>query len=156
MFLVSFLEMKDLNNVTPDPSLSAVPWLLGHTTSATPTTQTREMILCNTCISTCTDLQSPSSKQSLNRGPPFLKSPQGHSLTLNYETEHEHHIVQKIIAMESSRVKDRPPLTAAFLLCMCVQYSSTCLHTSDLRRLLLLIASRVQSAMWVSCGKSVE
>lgn len=138
----------------PEPSLSVVPWMLGHSTSATTTSHATEMILCNTCISTCADLQSLSSKQPLSRGPPFLKSPEGHSLTLNYETEDEDRIVKEIVAMGIARVKDRPPLTAAFLLCMCIQYSSACLHTSDLRRLLLLIASGVQSAMWVSCGKT--
>ncbi|XP_053197401.1 ras-associating and dilute domain-containing protein [Scomber japonicus] len=142
------LMHKEVNSTTPESNLSAIPWLLGHTTSATTTSHTREMILCNTCISTCTGPQSPSSKQNLNRGPPFLKSPEGHSLTLNYDTEHEHHIVKKIIAMESSKVQEKPPLTVSLLLCMCVQYSSTCLHTSDLRRLLLLIASGVQNAMW--------
>ncbi|XP_042252343.1 ras-associating and dilute domain-containing protein isoform X1 [Thunnus maccoyii] len=142
------LTHKEVNSTASEPSLSTIPSLLGHTTSATTTSHTREMIFCNTCISTCTDLQSPSSKQSPNRGPPFLKSPEGHSLTLNYETVHEHHIVKTIIAMESSRVQDKPVLTVALLLCMCVQYSSTCLHTSDLRRLLLLIASGVQSVMW--------
>uniref|UniRef100_A0A3Q0SN99 Si:ch211-176g6.2 n=1 Tax=Amphilophus citrinellus TaxID=61819 RepID=A0A3Q0SN99_AMPCI len=125
--------------------LSAASWTLGHTSSAT----TREKILCSTCISTCTDYQSPSRKQPLSRGPPLLKSPEGHSLTLNYGAEDEDLIVKEIVAMgSSSSISDRPPLTVAFLLCMCVQYSSACLQTSDLRRLLLLIASGVQSAMW--------
>uniref|UniRef100_A0A673AN26 Si:ch211-176g6.2 n=1 Tax=Sphaeramia orbicularis TaxID=375764 RepID=A0A673AN26_9TELE len=109
----------------------------------------KEMILCNTCISTCTEPQSPSSKQSLYRDPPLLKSAQGHSLTLNYETEHEDQIIKEIVALGSSSASDRPPLTVAFLLCMCVQYSSTCLHAPDQRKLLLLIASGVQSTIWV-------
>ncbi|XP_039991396.1 ras-associating and dilute domain-containing protein [Xiphias gladius] len=142
------LMHKEVDCAAPEPSLSVVPWMLGHSTSATTTSHATEMILCNTCISTCADLQSLSSKQPLSRGPPFLKSPEGHSLTLNYETEDEDRIVKEIVAMGIARVKDRPPLTAAFLLCMCIQYSSACLHTSDLRRLLLLIASGVQSAMW--------
>ncbi|XP_044034960.1 ras-associating and dilute domain-containing protein isoform X2 [Siniperca chuatsi] len=141
------LSHKEVNNAAPEPSMTAVPWMLGHTTSATTTSHTREMILCNTCITTCTDLQSSSSEQSLNRGLPFLNPPEGHSLTLKYESEDEDRIVKEIVAMGGS-IKDRPPLTVAFLLCLCVQYSSTCLHTSDLRRLLLLIASGVQSAMW--------
>uniref|UniRef100_A0A3Q3N7Q2 Uncharacterized protein n=1 Tax=Labrus bergylta TaxID=56723 RepID=A0A3Q3N7Q2_9LABR len=72
-------------------------------------------------------------------GPPVLKSPKGHSLTLKYETEDEYRIVKEILSIRSS-IKDRRPLTASFLLCLCVQYSSASLHTSDLRRLLLLIA----------------
>ena len=49
----------------------------------------------------------------------------------------------------------RPPLSVAFLLCVCLQYSAARLHTSDLRRLLLLTASQVQNAMWVSCCECV-
>uniref|UniRef100_A0A671VJ27 Si:ch211-176g6.2 n=1 Tax=Sparus aurata TaxID=8175 RepID=A0A671VJ27_SPAAU len=88
------------------------------------------------------------SKLSQNRVFPFLKSADGRSLTLRYRSEDEHRIVREIVATGSSSIKDRPPLTAAFLLCLCLQYSSICLHTSDMRRLLLLIASGVQSAMW--------
>uniref|UniRef100_A0A3B4UAV2 Ras-associating and dilute domain-containing protein-like n=1 Tax=Seriola dumerili TaxID=41447 RepID=A0A3B4UAV2_SERDU len=132
---------------------SAVPWMLGHSTSTTRTSPTTDKILCNSCISPCTDPQS--SKEPLSRGPPFLQSPEGHSLTLNYDPEDEDRIVREIVAMGSTRVKDRPVLTAAFLLCMCVQYSSTCLHTSDLRRLLLLTASGIQRVMWVSYCKEM-
>lgn len=151
MTLVSVLGMKDVNDAAPEPGVTAVPWMLAHNTSALTTSHSGEMILCNTCITTCTDLQGSSSKQSQNRGLPLLKSPASHSPTLKYEREDEDHIVKKIIAMGSR--KDRPPMAVAFLLCLCVQYSSTCLHTSDLRRLLLLIASGVQSAVWVSSGK---
>uniref|UniRef100_A0A3P9B9M0 Ras-associating and dilute domain-containing protein n=1 Tax=Maylandia zebra TaxID=106582 RepID=A0A3P9B9M0_9CICH len=106
-------------------------------------------ILCSTCIT----YQSPNCKLPLSGGPPFLKSPEGHSLTLTYAAEDEDIIVKEIVAMgSSSSISGRPPLTVAFLLCMCVQYSSVCLQTSDLRRLLLRIASGVQSAMWVSCS----
>ncbi|XP_023259010.1 ras-associating and dilute domain-containing protein-like [Seriola lalandi dorsalis] len=140
------LMHKEVNSSAPEPSWSAVPWMLGHSTSTTRTSPTTDKILCNSCISPCTDPQS--SKEPLSRGPPFLQSPEGHSLTLNYDPEDEDRIVREIVAMGSTRVKDRPVLTAAFLLCMCVQYSSTCLHTSDLRRLLLLTASGIQRVMW--------
>ncbi|XP_040923234.1 ras-associating and dilute domain-containing protein [Toxotes jaculatrix] len=143
------LMHKEVNSAAPVPSLSAVPWMLGHITSAPKeASHTTEIILCSTCISACTDAQSLSSKQPPSRGPPFLKSPEGHSLTLSYETEDEARIVKEIVAMGSTRINDGPPLTAAFLLCMCIQYSSTCLHTSDLRRLLLLVASGVQCVAW--------
>uniref|UniRef100_A0A8C2YWS6 Si:ch211-176g6.2 n=1 Tax=Cyclopterus lumpus TaxID=8103 RepID=A0A8C2YWS6_CYCLU len=73
----------------------------------------------------------------------------GHTTTTSHtrKTDQER-VVKEIVALGRTSVKDGPPLTFAFLLCLCVQYSSTCLHTSDLRRLLLLIASAVQSAMW--------
>lgn len=144
-----------MNNVAPEPSMTAVPWMLGHPTSATTSSHTGEMILCNSCITTCTDHQGSSSKLCPNTGFPFLKSPKGQCLTLKYESEDEDRIVKEIVAMGRGSSKERPPLTVAFLLCLCIQYSSTCLHTSDLRRLLLLIASGIQSAMWVSCGRNI-
>uniref|UniRef100_A0A665WX17 Si:ch211-176g6.2 n=1 Tax=Echeneis naucrates TaxID=173247 RepID=A0A665WX17_ECHNA len=116
--------------------------------SAAKASHNTNTILCNTCTSAFTDLLSLSSKEALSAGPPFLKSPDGHSLTLNYDTEDEDRIVREIISTGSGGVTDRPVLTAALLLSMCIQHSSTCLHTSDLRRLLLLIASGIQGVMW--------
>ena len=147
--------MQDVNGVAPEPSLTAAPWILSDSPSAATGSQATDMILCNSCISTCTAFQSSNWRQPPNRAPPFLKSAEGHSLTLNYDAENEDCIVKEIVAMGgSSGVTDRPPLTVSFLLGVCVQYSSACLHTSDLRRLLLLIASGVQSAMWVSWEKA--
>ncbi|XP_061764761.1 ras-associating and dilute domain-containing protein isoform X1 [Nerophis ophidion] len=137
-------KQKEVDSAAIDPSASSVPWLLGYATSAATTSQTKDGILCDTCI----DLQGHDMLNSLKRAPPSLKSAEGLFLTLNYQAEDEHCIVKKIIAMGSSGVKDRPPLTVAFLLCMCIQYSSTRLPTSDLRRLLLLIASEIESAVW--------
>uniref|UniRef100_A0A668A6M4 Si:ch211-176g6.2 n=1 Tax=Myripristis murdjan TaxID=586833 RepID=A0A668A6M4_9TELE len=71
-------------------------------------------------------------------------------LTVNYERELEDRIVKEIIVTGTSNSKDIPAMTAAFLLCVCVQYSAVHFNISDLRRLLLLIASGVQSTMWVS------
>lgn len=146
--LVSVFSSKEVNTSVSGSNMSSVPWMLDHTIS--PTSKSDSLILCNTCSTTCTDLQSSSSKQSLSRSQPFLKSPKGLSLTVKYETEDEYRIVKEIVAMGRSSIKDRPPLTVSFLLCLCVQYSSASLHTSDLRRLLLLVASGVQNAMWVS------
>ncbi|KAM8729884.1 ras-associating and dilute domain-containing protein-like [Acanthopagrus schlegelii] len=141
-------DNKEANDAVPEPNMTAVPWMLGRHTSATATSHAGEMILCSTCITNGSDPQGSSSKPSQNRVSPFLKSADGRSLTLRYRSEDEGRVVREIVATGSSRVKDRPPLTAAFLLCLCLQYSSICLHTSDMRRLLLLIASGVQSAMW--------
>ncbi|XP_068439618.1 ras-associating and dilute domain-containing protein isoform X2 [Clinocottus analis] len=134
---------KEEDNAAPEPGMTAVPWTTGHTSSATRRSRTRKTVFCDTCITTSADLQSP-----LNRRQPVVKSPKRHSPTLEYESEDEERIVKEIVAMGKTSVTGGHPLTAAFLLCLCVQYSSTCLHTSDLRRLLLLIASGVQSAMW--------
>nr|XP_046232941.1 ras-associating and dilute domain-containing protein isoform X2 [Scatophagus argus] len=142
------LAHKDVNNAAPEPGMTAVPWMLDQVTSASTASHTGETILCNTCITMCTDLQGSSNNVSHNRDLPSLKLPGGHSVNLKYESVDEDHVVKEIVATGSGNVNDRPPLTAAFLLCLCVQYSSTCLRTSDLRRLLLLIASGVQSAVW--------
>uniref|UniRef100_A0A3Q2ZBL9 Si:ch211-176g6.2 n=1 Tax=Kryptolebias marmoratus TaxID=37003 RepID=A0A3Q2ZBL9_KRYMA len=107
--------------------------------AATPN-HTTEAILCNSCISSCTDHQSSACDR----------------LTLGYQAEDEDRLVREIVAAGGGgSVPDRPPLTVSFLLSLCVQYSASCLRTSDLRRLLLLIASGVQSAMWVSRAKRV-
>ncbi|XP_028991053.1 ras-associating and dilute domain-containing protein-like [Betta splendens] len=88
------------------------------------------------------------------RAPMLLRSPQGRSLTLSYEAGDEERIVEEVVAMGSGSGEERPPLTPAFLLCACLQHSSTSLHTSDLRRLLLLTARGVQSAVW-ECTKDL-
>ncbi|KAK9530793.1 hypothetical protein VZT92_012275 [Zoarces viviparus] len=134
---------KEEDNATPEAGMTAVPWMLGHTSSATTTSHTTKTVLCDACVTTSVDLQSP---QNARR--PVSESPERHSPTLEYESEDEERIVKEIVAMGRTSVKDGPPLTVAFLLCLCLQHSSTCLHTSDLRRLLLLIASGVQSAVW--------
>lgn len=100
----------------------------------------------NIC-STCTDLQA-SRKLCQKQDLPLLKSPAGHNWSLQYESNNEDCIIKKIFAMGSS--KGSPPMTAAFLLCLCVQHSIESPHTSELRGLLLRIASGVQNAVWVS------
>lgn len=51
--------------------------------------------------------------------------------------------------------KGSPPMTAAFLLCLCVQHSIESPHTSELRGLLLRIVSGVQNAVWVSSSQVI-
>ncbi|XP_017271565.1 ras-associating and dilute domain-containing protein isoform X2 [Kryptolebias marmoratus] len=141
---------KEPNSSASELYLSAaVPWIMSHSPSAATPNHTTEAILCNSCISSCTDHQSSACDRPPNRSPPILKSPGGHSLTLGYQAEDEDRLVREIVAAGGGgSVPDRPPLTVSFLLSLCVQYSASCLRTSDLRRLLLLIASGVQSAMW--------
>ncbi|XP_056152734.1 ras-associating and dilute domain-containing protein [Lampris incognitus] len=137
---------KEANYVTPEPSSSPVPLLLRRDSSATATANSAKPMLCNTCISTYTVPQNPRNHQSLKQDAPFLRDPGGRSLMINYDARLEDRIVAEIIAMGS--VKGSPALTVAFLLCVRVQYSAAHLSTSDLRRLLLLIAAGVQTAMW--------
>uniref|UniRef100_A0A8C7L456 Uncharacterized protein n=1 Tax=Oncorhynchus kisutch TaxID=8019 RepID=A0A8C7L456_ONCKI len=77
-----------------------------------------------------------------------LNNPEGRGLNLLYVVEHEDAVVKEIVAMGSVH-RDKPPLTVAFLLSVCVEHSATHLQTSDLRRLLLLIArSDSRSVPW--------
>lgn len=127
-----------------------VPWMMAHSTSSFSTSQAGEINFC----STCTDLQASRNlcqKQDL----PLLKSPAGQNNTagLQYESNNEDCIIKKIFAMGSS--VGSPPMTAAFLLCLCVQQSIESPHTSQLRGLLLRIASGVQNAVWVSSSQVI-
>lgn len=140
-------------HIALEPDVTSVSRMLSPSNSAFRTSQPAEIILCSTCTTACTDLQGLSGKRSQNRGLLLLKSPVDRGVTLKYERKDEDCIVKKIIVMGSSN--GSPPMTVAFLLCLCVQYSSICLHTSDLRRLLLLLACEVQSAVWVSSTEKV-
>lgn len=141
------MGLQEPSSSGSEPYLSAaVPWTLSHSSFTPAANPTKETILCSSCISN-TYHQSSDCEQPPNKTSLFLKSPGGHSRTLNYQAEDEEQIVREIVAMGGV---DKPPLTVSFLLSMCLQYSAECLQTSDLRRLLLMIASGVQSAMWVS------
>lgn len=146
--VLSFLEIKDVNN-GPEPGMNAVPWMLAHSAAAFSKCQAGETNLC----STCTDLQVSDGKLCQKRELQLLKSPPGHNQSLQYESNHENCIIKKIVAMGNS--KGSPPMTSAFLLCLCVQHSMASFHMSELRRLLLHIASGVQNAVWVSSGQVI-
>lgn len=132
------------NTVPYEPDSEMRTWTLDDRTTTDITS-----VGPNVC-STCADLHSQQT-QTRHSPPslPFLKTPEGHPLSLVYQTEDEGDLLQEVVSA-GVRLDDRPPLTAGFLLCMCVQSSSVRLRKSDLRRLLLLIASGVQSTMWVS------
>lgn len=135
---LSYLEIKDVSN-GPEPGLNALPWMLAHPAG--------ERNLC----STCTDLQVSDGKLCMKRELQLLKSPAGHSQSLQYESMHEDCIIKKIFAMGNSQ--GSPPLASAFLLCLCVQHSMA--NMAELRRLLLRIASGVSNAVWVSSGQVI-
>ncbi|XP_046888504.1 ras-associating and dilute domain-containing protein-like [Hypomesus transpacificus] len=142
---------QDVNSATPDRSLATAPWL-----SSCASTPPPAELLCSTCSSSAPSPgpqgpqhpQTPRHAQTTpRRAPPYLKDPWGQYLTLHYSTQHEERVVAEIVAMAGAG-EERPSLSVAFLLCLCLQYSAARLHTSDLRRLLLLTASQVQNAMW--------
>ncbi|KAM4525789.1 ras-associating and dilute domain-containing protein [Fundulus diaphanus] len=140
---------QEVSGASSEPILSASPWRLCLSPPGATSIHSTAMVHCINCTPNCTDLRGSTCKQSLNKGPPFLTSPRGHTLTLNYKVEDEDLIVKEIFAMEvSSSITDGAPLTVSFLLSLCLQHASAYLHTSDLRRLLLLSAREVQSAVW--------
>lgn len=143
---LSLLEIKDVNT-GPEPGLNALPWMLAHSAAAFTKCQAGETNLCGTC----TDLQVSDGKLCQKRGRQFLKSPAGPNQCLQYESNHEDCVLKKILALGNS--KGSPPMTPAFLLCLCVQHSLASDHLSGLRRLLLCIASGVQNVVWVSPGQ---
>ncbi|XP_064806662.1 ras-interacting protein 1-like isoform X2 [Oncorhynchus masou masou] len=130
-------KVKDSTS-SPDPTVTAASGVLPQAT----TLATSEPALCNTCISA-----SGTREIRSRRATACLNNPEGRGLNLLYVVEHEEAVVKEIVAMGSVH-RDKPPLTVAFLLSVCVEHSATYLQTSDLRRLLLLIASQVQNAMW--------
>ncbi|MBN3314958.1 RADIL protein, partial [Atractosteus spatula] len=108
-------------------------WLMSHAPGLTGT--------CRTCGSAL------KSKAAYLRLLPLLKDPDGADLSLPYDPEHEDQLLRRIIHLTDPKGSD-PCLTPAFLLCLCIQHAATSLEMADIRRLLLRIASQVQTAMW--------
>lgn len=149
-----FWSQQEGSSNSPEPTFSPSPLILCLSPPTSLSNHSAATTHCINCTPNFMDVHGWSCKPPPRKGPPFLTSPRGHILTLSYKVEDEDHIVRQIFAMEvSGNDTEGPPLTVSFLLSLCLQYASAYLHTSDLRRLLLLSASEVQSAMWVSWGK---
>uniref|UniRef100_W5LA70 Ras-associating and dilute domain-containing protein-like n=1 Tax=Astyanax mexicanus TaxID=7994 RepID=W5LA70_ASTMX len=114
-----------------DPPAAALPWLALATQSPPP--------LCKSCV------------LSVSEGPlntlPCLKDSSGRGLILSYEVEHEERILKEIFTRVDSH-DGAHKLTPSFLLCLCLQQSTTHFPLADLRRLMLHIANEVQVAVW--------
>ncbi|MGH0114522.1 UNVERIFIED_CONTAM: hypothetical protein FKN15_019662 [Acipenser sinensis] len=85
----------------------------------------------------------PSHRKSVHR----LKDSNGTHLSLTYDSIHEDQLLNKVINTTDPK-GDEPKLSPAFLLCLCIQHSAGSFELSDFRRLLLRIASLVQTVMW--------
>uniref|UniRef100_A0A3P9KLD4 Si:ch211-176g6.2 n=1 Tax=Oryzias latipes TaxID=8090 RepID=A0A3P9KLD4_ORYLA len=108
------------------PDLSWSSW----SRSPSAARRSSQTFVCSSCVS---HLQPPAG------------AAEALSLSLNYEAEDEERLVKKIVAMPGG---GRAPLSVSFLLSLCLHRSSSRLRASDLRRLLLLIASNCQTAVW--------
>lgn len=77
---------------------------------------------------------------------PCLRDTNGRELILFYDVEHETRVLEEIFT-KVDRHEDLHKLTPSFLMCLCLQQSATHFPMTDLRRLLLHIANKVQIAV---------
>uniref|UniRef100_A0A8C1II95 Si:ch211-176g6.2 n=1 Tax=Cyprinus carpio TaxID=7962 RepID=A0A8C1II95_CYPCA len=106
---------------------------------------------------TCPKVATPAEAAQSSRRPPLCKScvraracfrdVDGAELLLPYDVEHESRVLKEIFS-----VVERDPaahkLTAAFLLCLCLQQSAAHFSMPALRRLLLQMANELQTIVW--------
>ncbi|TRY54230.1 hypothetical protein DNTS_035427 [Danionella cerebrum] len=74
---------------------------------------------------------------------------EGRVLALSYQRQEEEQVLEKILKMADTEGEDSK-LTPAFLMCLCIQHSTSAHELVHLRRLLLSIANGIQLNMWVS------
>lgn len=80
--------------------------------------------------------------------PPQWRDLEGTEASLNYELEQEERVLQEILDMFDPS-GNKPKLTPAFLLSLCIQHSAATFEMTHFRQLLLRIASQIQLVMWV-------
>lgn len=78
-----------------------------------------------------------------------FRDPEGAELVLLYDVEHESRVLEEIFTTVDQE-KAAHKLTAAFLLCLCLQQSANHFSMPALRRLLLQTANQLQILVWVS------
>ncbi|XP_078062848.1 ras-interacting protein 1-like, partial [Mustelus asterias] len=78
---------------------------------------------------------------------PRLKDTKGREYVLMYNLAQEDALLNRIINRPLEENSDFK-LTPAFLLCLCIQHSATSFQPADFRKLLLRIASQIQTVMW--------
>uniref|UniRef100_A0A8C1IIF7 Si:ch211-176g6.2 n=1 Tax=Cyprinus carpio TaxID=7962 RepID=A0A8C1IIF7_CYPCA len=114
---------------------------------------------------TCPKVATPAEAAQSSRRPPLCKScvraracfrdVDGAELLLPYDVEHESRVLKEIFS-----VVERDPaahkLTAAFLLCLCLQQSAAHFSMPALRRLLLQMANELQTIVWVSLPNAAD
>uniref|UniRef100_A0A8C9V8J3 Ras association and DIL domains 2b n=1 Tax=Scleropages formosus TaxID=113540 RepID=A0A8C9V8J3_SCLFO len=104
-----------------------------------------ELTLCGMCGSS--NAETKDSLPPAETVAPLLRGPDGQDLVLFYELEQEDRVLKDILGLVDPHGAD-PKLTPAFLLCLCIQHSAMHFEMSDMRCLLLRIASQVQMTMW--------
>ncbi|XP_067333519.1 ras-associating and dilute domain-containing protein-like isoform X2 [Channa argus] len=79
--------------------------------------------------------------------PPHWRDLEGTEVSLSYELEQEERVLQEILKMLDP-IGNKPKLTPAFLLSLCIQHSASTFELTHFRQLLLRIASQIQLVMW--------
>ncbi|XP_014351310.1 ras-associating and dilute domain-containing protein [Latimeria chalumnae] len=104
----------------------------------------------STCKMCCSMLHcnlSRSQKALKQKSLQRLKNSDGQDLVLQYDLVHEERLLNKIIKLTDPHNSGHR-LIPTYLLCLCIQHSACTFELSDLRKLLLRIASQVQTVMW--------
>ncbi|XP_063077870.1 uncharacterized protein radil2b isoform X2 [Engraulis encrasicolus] len=140
------------------------------TTASAPLSPMATEPLCNTCMSSSSSATvvptSPCKSNDVaasNLSP--LRGGDGEELRLVYELGQEELVVREIFSSAGKVAAgrggggggdggDQPKLTAALLLCLCLQRSAAHFSSASLRKLLLGIASDVQTMVW-QCAKDL-
>ncbi|XP_072415097.1 ras-associating and dilute domain-containing protein-like isoform X1 [Chiloscyllium punctatum] len=104
-------------------------------------------LMCKMCGCIVQENQQLVITPSAEKPAPRLKDSKGREYVFMYNLSQEDALLNWII---NSPAKDsvHSKLSPAFLLCQCIQHSASSFRPTDFRRLLLRIASQIQTVMW--------
>ncbi|XP_048466938.1 ras-associating and dilute domain-containing protein-like isoform X2 [Rhincodon typus] len=132
-----------------DPTLSKLPisqkpvWYPSPVLDLSPGGE----LTCRMCGCIVQENQQQDLIPSAEKPAPGLKDSKGTDYVFMYNLSQEDALLKWII---NSPCEDNvhSKLTAAFLLCLCIQHSASSFQPADFRTLLLRIASQIQTVMW--------
>uniref|UniRef100_A0A8C4XI12 Ras association and DIL domains 2b n=1 Tax=Erpetoichthys calabaricus TaxID=27687 RepID=A0A8C4XI12_ERPCA len=104
-------------------------------------------IICKMCGTAFRDEPAWKRRAAHRKSAQRLQDCEGKDLLFVYDSTREEEVLKEIINMSDPN-GDAPKLTPAYLLCLCMQHSATSFEIFNFRRLLLRIASHVQTVMW--------
>ncbi|XP_072098365.1 ras-associating and dilute domain-containing protein-like isoform X1 [Mobula birostris] len=102
---------------------------------------------CRMCGCPVQDTESSRASLRGRNVPPRILDPDGNECELTYQLWQEDALLNLIIEAPDEESTDFK-LIPGFLLSLCIQHSATSFQPADFRRLLLRIASQIQSVMW--------
>lgn len=131
---------------TTSGSLQSPPWM----TRLCPNSDSKAAFACLSCGSFIT-------KRCFQRKPltPRWRDLEGTEALLIYELQLEDRVLQEILNMFDPS-GNKPKLTPAFLLSLCIQHSASTFELTHFRQLLLRIASQIQLITWVRIKHIVD